>query len=297
MTDTITPDAKTAPVYATRREAREAERQQQQQRLQALAENGERARVTKVVASSKKSAEAPVAGRRVSPKTKGASARRIAAGAGAFAVAAGFMATVIAPTLQTQQSASAQEKDASLAELSLANAQTLTVSRAADVQVERDDFKAPTAGEMKAQDEAKLAEQRRQALATQQGTASATSSTSTTRTAALAAADGSIVGIAQAMIGVPYVWGGSTPGGFDCSGFVMWVYGQRGVSLPHSVSGIMNRGVQVSRAEAQPGDVVSWGVEHDGIYIGNGMVLHAPYEGVSVRIEPVWGNPTFTRIG
>ena len=73
------------------------------------------------------------------------------------------------------------------------------------------------------------------------------------------------------------------PAGFDCSGFVMYVYAQFGVSMPHSSAGQGAMGTRISEADAQPGDLVIM-AGHDGFYAGNGMILHAPYEGASVRV-------------
>lgn len=99
--------------------------------------------------------------------------------------------------------------------------------------------------------------------------------------------------------GVPYVFGGATPNGFDCSGFVMFVYAQFGVSLQHSVHMQNQEGVQISEADARPGDVVVFNdLSHDGFYAGNGMILHAPYAGASVRVQPLWSSDVhFVRFG
>ncbi|QHC68571.1 hypothetical protein GSU68_12880 [Rathayibacter sp. VKM Ac-2759] len=87
--------------------------------------------------------------------------------------------------------------------------------------------------------------------------------------------------------GVPYVFGGADPSGFDCSGFVMYVFAQYGISMPHSSTAQGAMGTPVSLAEAQPGDLVIMD-GHDGFYAGNGNILHAPYEGASVRVQPIW---------
>jgi peptidoglycan DL-endopeptidase CwlO len=99
--------------------------------------------------------------------------------------------------------------------------------------------------------------------------------------------------------GVPYVFGGADPSGFDCSGFIMFVYAQFGVSLAHSVHQQDAVGTQISQADAQPGDVVVFNDDsHDGFYAGNGMILHAPYEGASVRLQPLWSSDVhFVRFG
>ena len=97
---------------------------------------------------------------------------------------------------------------------------------------------------------------------------------------------GGVVGIAMSQLGTPYVWGGAAPGGFDCSGLVMWAYAQVGVSLPHSTYALYAMGVPISRDELQPGDLVFFdGVGHVGIYIGGGQFIHAPHTGDVVKIS------------
>ena len=97
---------------------------------------------------------------------------------------------------------------------------------------------------------------------------------------------GGVVGIAMQYLGVPYVWGGASPSGFDCSGFVMYVYAQVGVSLPHNAAAQYGYGSPVSRSELAPGDIVFFdGLGHDGLYIGNGQFVHAPHTGDVVKIS------------
>jgi cell wall-associated NlpC family hydrolase len=100
-------------------------------------------------------------------------------------------------------------------------------------------------------------------------------------------------------LGVPYVFGGADPSGFDCSGFIMFVYAQYGVNLPHSVHAQDGIGTHISPADAQPGDVVVFNDDsHDGFYAGNGMILHAPYPGARVRVQKLWtGDVHFVRFG
>jgi len=95
-----------------------------------------------------------------------------------------------------------------------------------------------------------------------------------------------VVGIAMQYLGVPYVWGGESPSGFDCSGFVAYVYAQVGVSLPHYTGAQWNAGVPVSAGDLEPGDLVFFdGLGHVGIYIGDNEFIHAPHTGDVVKIS------------
>lgn len=92
--------------------------------------------------------------------------------------------------------------------------------------------------------------------------------------------------IALKYVGVPYARGGASPAGFDCSGFVMYVYGLAGVSLPHSAVKQYRQGSAVSRSELQPGDIVFFDrLRHSGIYIGDGKFVHASKSGDFVKVS------------
>jgi peptidoglycan DL-endopeptidase CwlO len=95
-----------------------------------------------------------------------------------------------------------------------------------------------------------------------------------------------VVSVAMQYVGTPYVWAGASPGGFDCSGLVMYSYAQVGVSLPHSSYAMWTTGVPVPRDQLQPGDIVFFdGLGHVGIYIGAGEFVHAPHTGTDVQVS------------
>jgi cell wall-associated NlpC family hydrolase len=101
-----------------------------------------------------------------------------------------------------------------------------------------------------------------------------------------AARYGGVVGVAMQFLGVPYVWGGASPSGFDCSGLIMYAYAQVGVSLPHHAASQYGMGSAVSRDALAPGDLVFFnGLGHAGIYIGGGQFIHAPHSGDVVKIS------------
>lgn len=103
-----------------------------------------------------------------------------------------------------------------------------------------------------------------------------------------------IVAEAYKYLGVPYVWGGASMSGVDCSGLVMLAHKAIGVNLSHYSGAQGSGGKAVSRAEALPGDVVCYS-GHVGIYLGNGQMIHAPQTGDVVRVVSVYGNPWFRR--
>jgi cell wall-associated NlpC family hydrolase len=100
-----------------------------------------------------------------------------------------------------------------------------------------------------------------------------------------------VASLAQQYVGSRYVWGGASPAGFDCTGFVMWVFGQFGVALPHNEAGQLASGEAVGRDDLQPGDVLVFantyrrGLSHVGIYIGDGRFVHAADEWHGVEVS------------
>lgn len=94
-------------------------------------------------------------------------------------------------------------------------------------------------------------------------------------------------------IGAPYSWGAAGPDSFDCSGLIMWAFQQAGISLPHSSQALAQGGQAVSTDQMQPGDIVTFysDVSHAGIYIGDGMMVHASTFGTPVRVSSVGNAP------
>ena len=104
------------------------------------------------------------------------------------------------------------------------------------------------------------------------------------------------VAAAESQIGVPYVWGGETPGvGFDCSGLTQWSWRQAGVGIPRTAQAQYDAIAHVSLGALQPGDLVFWGdgtgdIYHVGMYVGGGDVVDAPQTGETVHVQPIWDN-------
>jgi len=182
--------------------------------------------------------------------------------------------------------------------------------QAATISVARDGFTATTPEELaarararaaaKAAKVAKAAEARRQAIAAQATSSAASSAAARKYVAGPARANVSVSSVyntAARYQGVPYVFGGATPAGFDCSGLVKYVFAQFGVALPHSSAAQAAAGTRIATSSARPGDLVVL-PGHIGFYAGNGNILHAPYPGTRVRVQPIWtSNYYIVRIG
>jgi len=105
------------------------------------------------------------------------------------------------------------------------------------------------------------------------------------------------VAVARSLLGVPYSYGGASPGGLDCSGLTMLVYGRLGVSLDHSSYAQWGAGRHVSRGAMRPGDLVFFdGLGHVGIYAGDGHFIHAPHTGAVVRVDTL-DAPGYSLVG
>lgn len=131
-------------------------------------------------------------------------------------------------------------------------------------------------------------------------TPSATGSVASTSTATSASSSGvtgaDIVGTALSYRGTPYVWGGTSPSGFDCSGLTQYVYARWGIAIPRTSEQQATIGTPVaSLASAQPGDLLFFAGSdgtasspgHVGIYVGNGEMIDAPYTGTTVQVQPL----------
>jgi cell wall-associated NlpC family hydrolase len=107
-----------------------------------------------------------------------------------------------------------------------------------------------------------------------------------------------VVKLAKSYLGTPYVWGGSRPGGFDCSGLLQYTWARRGVHIPRTTYDQWRTGRAVGKGQLRPGDAVffeagSKGPGHVGMYIGNGRFIEAPHTGAVVRISKLAGRPDY----
>lgn len=105
-----------------------------------------------------------------------------------------------------------------------------------------------------------------------------------------------VVSIAERYVGVPYRWGGSTPSGFDCSGFTSYVYREAGRSLPRTAAA--QAGAVKRVYSPRPGDLMFYGYPayHVGIYVGGGKMIDSAKPGTRVNVHSVWGSPYYGRV-
>jgi len=210
----------------------------------------------------------------------------------ALAVPALF-GTVALPAYASFAPADDASQSSALQVLKESGAQSLKVDAdVAATAVSRDGYTATTEGELAAMRAATEAAQR----AAQQRAEFATNVTSYTGPSAGDFLENppypsfsldQVFQVALQYQGVPYVYGGATPAGFDCSGFVMYVFAQFGISLPHSSTAQGNMGTRISWEDAVPGDLVVR-PGHIGFYAGNGMMLHASRPGVPLQVSPIY---------
>lgn len=226
---------------------------------------------------------------------------------------AGLLSTQVLPALAAQQTVDQAEASSPAAieakNLRSTDGQSISVSEAAALaDTSRDGYTATSPEVLAAAKQAAAAAAAATAAASASAEAATQVQTARAQTAAsyatytgptaseLAASPtypsfslAQVAAVGQQYLGTPYVYGGATPAGFDCSGFVMYVYAQFGISLAHSVPLQDAAGTTIPESQAQPGDVVIFNNEaHDGIYMGNGMIMDAPKPGGVVSIRQIW---------
>jgi cell wall-associated NlpC family hydrolase len=135
---------------------------------------------------------------------------------------------------------------------------------------------------------ARQAQQQDQQRQSARSTQSSSSSDSQASSAGSSVAQRAIAA-ARGQLGVPYVWGGTTPDGFDCSGLTQWAFEHAGIDLPRTSRAQAQEGQEVSQANMRPGDLIFFNspVSHVGIYIGGGKMIEAPRSGEDVKISDV----------
>ncbi|MET8167068.1 NlpC/P60 family protein [Streptomyces sp. NPDC005329] len=167
-------------------------------------------------------------------------------------------------------------------------------ARLAAIEKQRQEEAADRAAELARRQAAEQAAARQESGGTSSGTgASSTApagSTSTSEDSPYATKAEKALAFARAQIGKPYVWGATGPDSYDCSGLTQATWKAAGVTLPRTTYDQVNAGTTVSLADARPGDLVFFydDLSHVGVYVGNGMMIHAPKPGAYVREESVF---------
>jgi len=158
-------------------------------------------------------------------------------------------------------------------------------------------FEAPAATAVVPEPEPVRVVERSVSRSTQRATVETAAVEATAAAVPQSVAGNAVLEIAARYVGTPYVSGGTTPDGFDCSGFVSYVYAQLGISLPRTSSAIKAAGTVISAAEAQPGDLI-WSPGHISIYAGGDQQIDSPRPGKTVQFRSIWqSSPTYIRIG
>lgn len=109
--------------------------------------------------------------------------------------------------------------------------------------------------------------------------------------------DNDVISYSYKFLGTPYLWGGTTPSGFDCSGFMQYVYAHFGVGIGRTTYDQIKDGKEISISQLQPGDLVFFGTSSDphhvGMYVGNGMYIHAPHTGDIIKVSQLSGRSDY----
>ena len=164
----------------------------------------------------------------------------------------------------------------------------IETEKRAEAARKADELARQQAAQQKARDEAA---QQQDSGSSSSGSSGSGSSTSTPPAdSSYATKADKALAFARAQIGKPYVWGAVGPGSYDCSGLTQAAWKAAGVTLPRTTYDQVNAGTTVPLSQAQPGDLVFFydDVTHVGIYIGNGMMIHAPKPGTYVREESIF---------
>ncbi|WP_281631003.1 C40 family peptidase [Clavibacter michiganensis] len=248
--------------------------------------------------SATRTLQAPAPRLTPAPVPAGRSRRTKAANAVVMTFVTGLVGVMAIPAYAVGSSLehTSSAEGASLQDYTAANAQVVTADNASSAPVEEESFTATSVADLNAQKAAAA----RAALAEQRRTQLASSATSYTGASPSQPAQNPIypgtsatgvAAVARQYLGVPYVFGGNTPVGFDCSGLVQYVFAQFGLNLAHSVRAQDAAGFTVPASEARAGDIVVWNDgSHDGIYTGNGIMIDAPKPGDYVKERPVWSS-------
>ena len=249
-----------------------------------------------VVADADTPATSEVATEAPGPSEEELAAQAAAEQAQAEQAAAEQAAAEQAAAEQAQaEQAAAEQAQAEQAAAEQAAAEQAQAEQAAAEQAQAEQAAAEQAAAEQAAAEQAAAEQAQAAPAVSTEDEAAESTAVPASSAVPQGVGSDAVAIGSNYLGTPYAWGGGAPGGFDCSGFVSYVYAQMGISLPHQSGDILNSGTVISASEARPGDILWW-PGHVGIYAGNGQVLHST-PGPGVSITNIWGSPTYLRVG
>lgn len=161
----------------------------------------------------------------------------------------------------------------------------------ADVQKRREEAAAKKIAEEEAKKRAQEAAKKKSAEEASKAVSKSSSASKSVSNAPASSKGQAIVNEAKKYLGIKYVYGGSTPKGFDCSGLVKYVCAKNGISLSRTSAAQSKQGVTVSKSNLQPGDLLffakSGRVHHVGIYIGNGQMIHAPHTGSYVKVDSI----------